>query len=124
MIFAHKSVLLWECIDGLDIKPNGIYVDCTAGGGGHSLEIAKRMGKNSRLICFDRDKNAIKAATEDGILGLFTGIFDLSSSGISFAVFSAFLRFAPSMEPRVFSAIATNALNPKIKAEIVRIVLS
>ena len=62
--FSHRSVLLDECIEALNIKPDGIYVDGTAGGGGHSLEIAKRMGKNSRLICFDRDKNAIKAATE------------------------------------------------------------
>ena len=62
--FSHVSVLLHECIEALNINPNGIYVDCTLGGGGHSLEIAKRMGKGSRLICFDRDKNAIAAATE------------------------------------------------------------
>ena len=62
--FSHRSVLLDECMDGLSIKPDGIYIDGTAGGGGHSLEIAKRMGPNSRLICFDRDKNAIAAATE------------------------------------------------------------
>ena len=62
--FSHKSVLLFECIEALNIRDGYTYVDCTAGGGGHSLEIAKRMGKNSRLICFDRDKKAIKAATE------------------------------------------------------------
>ena len=62
--FSHTSVLLFECIEALDIKDGYTYIDCTAGGGGHSLEIAKRMGKNSRLICFDRDKNAIAAATE------------------------------------------------------------
>ena len=62
--FSHTSVLLFECIDALDIRDGFTYVDCTAGGGGHSLEIAKRMGPNSRLICFDRDKNAIAAATE------------------------------------------------------------
>lgn len=62
--FSHTSVLLYECIDALNIRDGYTYVDCTAGGGGHSLEIAKRMGKNSRLICFDRDINAIKAATE------------------------------------------------------------
>lgn len=62
--FSHTSVLLYECIDALNIRDGYTYVDCTAGGGGHSLEIAKRMGKNSRLICFDRDKSAIKAATE------------------------------------------------------------
>ena len=62
--FSHKSVLLYECIDALNIRDGYTYVDCTAGGGGHSLEIAKAMGSNSRLICFDRDKNAIAAATE------------------------------------------------------------
>ncbi len=62
--FSHLSVLLFECIEALNIRDGYTYIDCTAGGGGHSLEIAKRMGKNSRLICFDRDKNAIAAATE------------------------------------------------------------
>ncbi len=62
--FSHKSVLLFECIDALNIRDGYTYIDATAGGGGHSLEIAKRMGKNSRLICFDRDENAIAAATE------------------------------------------------------------
>ena len=62
--FSHVSVLLYECIEALNIRDGYTYVDCTAGGGGHSLEIAKRMGPNSRLICFDRDKNAIAAAAE------------------------------------------------------------
>ena len=62
--FSHTSVLLYECIEALNIRDGLTYVDCTAGGGGHSLEIAKRLGKSSRLICFDRDKNAIAAATE------------------------------------------------------------
>ena len=62
--FSHKSVLLFECIEGLNIRNGFTYVDCTAGGGGHSLEIAKRMGPDSRLICFDQDTDAIKAATE------------------------------------------------------------
>ncbi len=62
--FSHTSVLLYECIDALNIRDGYTYIDCTAGGGGHSFEIAKRLGKNSRLICFDRDKNAIAAATE------------------------------------------------------------
>ena len=61
MEFSHKSVLLMPAVDGLDIKPGGIYADCTAGGGGHSLEIAKRLG-NGTLVCFDRDKEAIEAA--------------------------------------------------------------
>ena len=61
MEFSHKSVLLNESIDGLAIKPDGIYVDCTAGGGGHSLEIAKRL-REGKLICFDQDSEAIEAA--------------------------------------------------------------
>lgn len=64
VIFSHTSVLLFECIEALNIRDGFTYIDCTAGGGGHSLEIAKRMGKNSRLICFDRDKTAIAAANE------------------------------------------------------------
>ena len=62
--FSHYSVLLGECIEALDIRDGYTYIDCTTGGGGHSLEIAKRLGKNSRLICFDRDVNAISAAKE------------------------------------------------------------
>jgi len=54
----HNPVLLKECIEGLEIKENGIYVDATFGGGGHSMEIAKRL-KNGRLIAFDQDKDAI-----------------------------------------------------------------
>ena len=62
--FSHTSVLLFECIEALNIRDGYTYIDCTAGGGGHSLEIAKRMGPNSRLICFDRDENAIRSAKE------------------------------------------------------------
>lgn len=62
--FSHTSVLLFECIDALNIRDGFTYVDCTAGGGGHSFEIAKRMGPKSKLICFDRDKDAISAARE------------------------------------------------------------
>ncbi len=62
--FSHKSVLLFECIDALNIRDGYTYVDCTTGGAGHSLEIAKRLGKNSRLICFDRDSTAIAVAKD------------------------------------------------------------
>ncbi len=62
--FSHTSVLLYECIEALNIRDGYTYIDCTAGGGGHSLEIAKRLGENSRLISFDRDSEAIAAATE------------------------------------------------------------
>ena len=58
MEFKHIPVMLREVIDGLDIKTNGIYVDCTVGGGGHSLEIAKRL-KGGHLFDFDRDADAI-----------------------------------------------------------------
>lgn len=64
MKFSHFSVLLQECIDGLDIDPDGIYVDCTAGGGGHSFAIASRLSSKGRLISLDRDPDAIKAASE------------------------------------------------------------
>ncbi len=63
MEFSHISVLLNECIDGLNIDPNGIYVDCTTGGGGHSLEIIKRL-TGGKLVCFDQDKEAIAAAAK------------------------------------------------------------
>lgn len=62
--FSHVSVLLDECIEALNIRDGYTYVDCTAGGGGHSIAIAKRLGKNSKLICFDRDITAINAAKE------------------------------------------------------------
>lgn len=64
MEFNHVSVLLNECIDNLQIKPDGVYVDCTMGGAGHSKEIAKKLSKNGRLICFDQDINAINTAKE------------------------------------------------------------
>ena len=63
MDFSHKSVLLNECMGGLNIKPDGIYVDATAGGAGHSAEIAKHL-TTGRLIAIDRDPDAIEVATE------------------------------------------------------------
>lgn len=64
MEFNHKSVLLNETIENLNIKPEGIYVDGTLGGGGHSYEIASRLKGNGRLIGIDQDREAIMAATE------------------------------------------------------------
>ncbi|GLB25691.1 ribosomal RNA small subunit methyltransferase H [Lacrimispora xylanolytica] len=64
MIFEHKSVLLNETIDSLNIKPDGIYVDGTLGGGGHALEVCKRLSEHGRLIGIDQDAAAISAATE------------------------------------------------------------
>ena len=64
MKFEHKPVMLQECIEGLQIKPNGIYVDGTMGGAGHSIEIVKRLSKDGRLIGIDRDEEALKASKE------------------------------------------------------------
>lgn len=61
MEYTHKSVLLDECIEGLNIRPDGVYVDGTLGRAGHSREIAKRL-TTGRLICIDRDMAAIEAA--------------------------------------------------------------
>lgn len=63
MEFQHYSVMLKECIDGLHIKPDGIYADGTAGGAGHSSEIAKRL-TTGKLLALDRDPVAVKTATE------------------------------------------------------------
>jgi 16S rRNA (cytosine1402-N4)-methyltransferase len=92
--FKHVSVLLNECIDALDIKPDGIYVDCTAGGGGHSYEIAKRL-TTGRLIAIDRDADAIEAAgrrlaefssrvtlLKDNFVNLATILNELGISGV------------------------------------------
>lgn len=62
--FSHKPVLLKECIEGLKIKYDGIYVDCTTGGAGHSAEILKKLGEDGLLICLDKDDEALKAAEE------------------------------------------------------------
>ena len=64
MEFNHVSVLLNECLEGLNIKENGIYVDGTQGGAGHSSEILKRLSKEGRLIGIDQDTDALKAAKE------------------------------------------------------------
>ena len=66
MEFQHVSVLLEETIEGLNIRPNGIYVDGTAGGAGHSSQIAKRLSfeQGGRLIAIDKDPDAIQTATQ------------------------------------------------------------
>ena len=61
MEFHHYSVLLNETIENLNIRPDGIYVDGTLGGGGHSYQILKRLGENGRLIGIDQDADAIQA---------------------------------------------------------------
>ncbi len=62
MEFKHTPVMLNECIEGLNINPDGIYVDGTLGGAGHSKEIVKRLSKKGMLIGIDRDEEALKAA--------------------------------------------------------------
>ena len=64
MEFKHKSVLLEECIEGLNIKPDGIYVDGTMGGAGHSKEIVKKLSDKGIFIGIDRDQDAIDVAKE------------------------------------------------------------
>lgn len=64
MEFKHKSVLLFETIENLNMKPDGIYVDGTLGGGGHSFQILKALGDGGRLIGIDQDEDALKAAGE------------------------------------------------------------
>lgn len=61
----HNPVLLTATVDGLNIKPNGVYVDVTFGGGGHSQEILKRLDPNGKLIAFDQDKDALENAIDD-----------------------------------------------------------
>ena len=63
MIFSHKSVLLNECIDALNIKPTGIYVDCTAGGGGHSSKILDKLSTGT-LVVIDKDEEALAVCRE------------------------------------------------------------
>ena len=63
--FYHTSVMLQEAVDGLNIKEGGVYVDATFGGGGHSREVLKRLGKNGKLIAFDQDKDAWRNKPDD-----------------------------------------------------------
>lgn len=78
MEFQHKSVLLEACIEYLNIKPDGIYVDGTLGGGGHALEIVKRLTEGGRLIGLDQDAAAIAAAGSR--LAQYTGRFQIIRS--------------------------------------------
>jgi len=61
----HRPVLLNEVLEGLQIKPEGVYVDCTFGGGGHSIAILKKLGKNGKLIVFDQDEEAKQNVPKD-----------------------------------------------------------
>ena len=64
MKFNHIPVLFEETINSLDVRDGGIYVDCTAGGGNHSAAILQRLGESGRLVCLDRDPDAIAAVSE------------------------------------------------------------
>ena len=64
MDFKHISVLLEESVNSLNIKPDGVYIDCTAGGGGHSAVILSHLGESGRLICVDQDPTAVQVVTE------------------------------------------------------------
>ena len=61
----HRPVLLTETVEGLNIQPNGVYVDVTFGGGGHSREILQRLGEDGRLIAFDQDEDALQNTIDD-----------------------------------------------------------
>ena len=63
-MFNHTTVLLNEAVNGLDIKPDGIYVDCTLGGAGHSALILSKLSENGKLYAFDQDEIAINHAKE------------------------------------------------------------
>ena len=80
----HNPVLLKESVDALDIKENGVYVDVTFGGGGHSIEILSRLGAHGRLFGFDQDPDALENVVEDA---RFTLIPE------NFRYISRFLRF-------------------------------
>lgn len=84
MNFKHISVLLNETIEGLAIKEDGIYVDCTLGGAGHSSEILKRLSKKGKLIGIDQDTNALKAAKEklkdyDNVIYVHNNFYNIDS---------------------------------------------
>ena len=80
----HNPVLLKESVDGLDIKPDGVYVDVTFGGGGHSREILKRLGPNGKLIAFDQDTDALANAIEDSRFLLLNQNFRLMKRFLRF----------------------------------------
>ena len=65
MGFNHKSIMVEEILSALEVKANGIYLDCTLGGGGHALAIGRKLSAQGRLIGLDQDDDAIKAATEN-----------------------------------------------------------
>lgn len=81
----HIPVMLQECMDGLDIKPNGIYVDVTFGGGGHSSEILSLLGPSGRLFAFDQDPAALENALDDDRFRLIHQNFRHFKNNLRFA---------------------------------------
>ena len=61
----HIPVMLMEAVDAMNLQPSGVYVDCTFGGGGHSREILKRLGKDGKLVAFDQDPDAKRNLPDD-----------------------------------------------------------
>ena len=80
----HDPVLLQESVDGLSIKENGVYVDVTFGGGGHSREILKRLGKEGRLFAFDQDEDALANAIDDDRFQLINQNFQFLKQYLKF----------------------------------------
>jgi len=67
MDFSHVPVLFDECMEALNIKPDGIYVDCTAGGGGHSEGILERLSSKGRLVSLDKDDEALAVCRQKAL---------------------------------------------------------
>jgi len=80
----HNSVLLQACLDGLNIQPNGTYVDVTFGGGGHSKAILEKLGPNGRLIAFDQDADALKNDINDARFQLVHSNFQFVSNHLEY----------------------------------------
>ncbi len=85
MEFSHISVLLNEAVTALNIKPNGIYIDGTTGGAGHSKEIAKRLTENGMLLALDRDPDAVEVA-KNRLKGLNAKVFNLNFTDFNIAL--------------------------------------
>lgn len=85
MEFSHISVLLNEAVTALNIKPNGIYIDGTTGGTGHSKEIAKRLTENGMLLALDRDPDAVEVA-KNRLKGLNAKVFNLNFTDFNIAL--------------------------------------
>lgn len=84
MAMYHNPVLLGESVDGLNIKEDGVYVDVTFGGGGHSLEILKRLGSKGRLLAFDQDEDALENTIGDGRFTLINENFRFLKQFVKF----------------------------------------